>query len=66
VAPSGLPAWRAKNCGDEYAMLRRAFGRLILPHVDDAKLRDAMAQWRFDWSPLATAKDSFDAPPLGE
>lgn len=66
VVPGGLPSWRARDCGDEYAMLKRAFAKLILPHVDEAKQREAFAQARFNWSPLATAKDSFDAPPLGE
>ena len=66
VVSGGLPAWRAKDCGDEYAMLKRAFAKLILPHVDEGKQREALAQARFNWSPLATAKDSFDAPPLAE
>lgn len=66
VASWGLPYWRASNCGDEYAMLSRAFARLILPHVDETKLRAAIAQARFNRSPLATVADRLDAPPLGE
>jgi hypothetical protein len=66
VVSWGLPHWRARNCGDEYAMLNRAFTRLILPHVDEAKLREAIAQARFNLSPLAAAGGRFDAPPLGD
>jgi hypothetical protein len=66
VPPAGLPPWRARNCGDEFALLKRAFGKVILPHVDEAKLREAIAQARFDWKPLATARGTFDAPPLGD
>jgi hypothetical protein len=64
LVAGGLPARRARVCGEEYAMLKRAFGKLILPFVDAAMQRDAFAQVRFNWSPLATAADSFDAPPL--
>ena len=67
VPPAGLPAWRARNsCGDEWVLLRRAFAKLILPHVDEGKLREAIAGARFNWSPLATAAESVDKPPLGE
>lgn len=62
----GLPAWRAGDCGDEHALLKRAFSKLILPYIDEVKLREAIARARFNWSPLATAKDSFDAPPLAD
>ena len=64
--PAGLPPWRARWCGDDWGMLRRAFTKLILPHVDEARLKDAIAQARFDWSPLATEAASFDKPPLGD
>ena len=67
VAPAGLPAWRASNsCGDEWSLLRRAFGKLILPHVDEERLRAAIAEVRFNWRPLATAAESLDKPPLGD
>jgi len=64
--PAGLPPWRARFCGDDWGMLRRAFVKLILPHVDETRLKDALAQARFDWSPLGTATESFDKPPLGD
>ena len=64
VAPAGLPMWRANDCGDEWTLLKRSFDKLILPHVDEARLRDAIAQVRFGWSPLVTG--SFDKPPLEE
>ena len=60
------PQWRAENCGDEYAMLKRAFGKLIVPHIDEAKLREAIGRVRFNWSPLASAREGFDAPPLAD
>jgi hypothetical protein len=64
--PAGLPPWRARFCGDDWGMLRRAFMKLILPHVDEARLKDAIAQARFDWSPFATEVERFDKPPLGD
>ncbi len=33
--PAGLPPWRAKDCGDEWSLLKRSFDKLILPHVDE-------------------------------
>ena len=67
VAPAGLPAWRASNsCGDEWSLLRRAFGKLILPHADEERLRSAIADARFNWAPLVPAAESLDKPPLGD
>ena len=66
VVPAGLPPWRARSCWEEWAMLKRAFTRLILPHVDEARLRDAIANVHFDWSPLITEAASVDKPPLGD
>jgi hypothetical protein len=66
TVPAGLPLRRAGFCADDWSMLRRAFNRLILPHVDEARLRAAIAQVRFDWSPLATGGESVDKPPLGD
>jgi hypothetical protein len=67
VPPAGLPAWRASNsCGDEWSLLRRAFGKLILPHVVEERLRAAIAGVRFNWRPLSTAAESLDKPPLGD
>ena len=61
---AALPAWRARNsCGDEWVLLRRAFAKLILPHVDEGKLLDAIAGTRFSWSPLVSGTDK---PPLGD
>jgi len=66
AVPAGLPPWRARFCGDDWKMLQRAFTRLILPHADEARLRDAIAQVRFGWSPLLTEAASVDKPPLGD
>ena len=66
VVPAGLPPWRARTCWEEWAMLKRSFTKLILPHVDEARLREAIAQVHFDWSPLITEAASVDKPPLGD
>ena len=67
VPPAGLPAWRANNsCDDEWALLRRAFAKLILPHVDEERLRSAIASARFAWTPLVTGTAGVDKPPLGD
>ena len=67
VPPAGLPAWRATNsCDDEWALLRRAFAKLILPHADEARLRAAIASARFNWTPLVAGTASVDKPPLGD
>lgn len=64
--PAGLPPWRARYCGDEWSLLKRSFDKLILPHVDQDRLRAAIAQVRFNWRPLATAAEGLDKPPLGD
>jgi hypothetical protein len=64
VVPAGLPPWRANTCWEEWAMLKRAFTKLIMPHVDEERLRDAIANVRFNWSPLITEPASVDKPPL--
>ena len=62
--PPGLLPSRAASCGDEWSLLKRAFSKLILPHVDEEKLSAAIAQARFKWSPLVTATEALDKPPL--
>ena len=47
-------------------MLKRAFTKLIMPHVDEERLRDAIANVHFNWSPLITQPASVDKPPLGD
>jgi Putative metallopeptidase len=66
VVPAGLPPWRASTCWEEWAMLKRAFTKLIMPHVDEERLRDAIANVHFNWSPLITEPASVDKPPLGD
>jgi len=66
AVPAGLPPWRAMNCWEEWGMLRRAFTALIMPHVDEVRLRAAIASAGFGWMPLVTAPDSVDKPPLGD
>ena len=64
--PAGLPPWRARYCGDEWSLLKRSFDKVVLPHVDQEKLRAAIAGAHFSWSPLASGAESFDKPPLGD
>jgi len=64
--PAGLPPWRARTCWEEWAMLKRGFTKLILPHVDEARLKDALTQARFEWSPLLSETGKADKPPLGD
>ncbi|MBN8919590.1 MAG: hypothetical protein J0H62_02575 [Rhizobiales bacterium] len=64
VALAVLPAWRARNCGDEWSLLRRGLMQALLPHLDETKLNAAVSQARFKWRPLVTAVDTFDKPPL--
>jgi hypothetical protein len=66
VQRGGLPSWRAEDCADEFALLKRAFEKLIMPHVDTALLRKARAEVRFTWSPLVAPGDRLDALPLDE
>jgi hypothetical protein len=66
VSRGWLPKERADDCDDEYDMLQRAFRKLILPHVDETMLRDALNQVRFNWGPPVRSTDGLDAPPLHE
>jgi hypothetical protein len=66
VVRDSLPSERAEGCVEEYQMLQRAFKKLILPHVDEAKQRDALSQMTFNWKPLIKSKDGLDALPLIE
>jgi hypothetical protein len=66
VVPAGLPPWRARTCWEEWAMLQRSFTKLMMPHVDEARLRAAIAQAHFNWSPLITESARVDKPPLGD
>lgn len=66
VTKGGLPAYRAEGCGDEFAMLERAFRKLILPYVDQELLAKARAEVRFNWGPLITSTNGLDALPLAE
>lgn len=63
IPPAGLPSWRARNsCGDEWALLKRGFEKLILPHVDVERLREVITKTQFGWSPLVVGNS--DKPPL--
>ena len=66
VGDGGLPPWRHDSCIDEFALLKRAFDKLIGPHVDGAMREKMRAEVRFGWRPLLSAADGLDAQPLGD
>jgi len=66
VLRGGLPSWRAEGCAEEFAMLKRAFQKLIMPYVDEALLDKVLTEVRFSWGPLVPTTDGLDAMPLGE
>lgn len=53
VTRGGLPPERAEGCADEYAMLDRAFRKLINPYVDARQWRKVRAKARFGFSTAA-------------
>ena len=61
-----LPEERAEGCAEEYKTLQRAFHKLILPYVDQARQRKARSQVRFNWKPSVPSTDALDEPPLGQ
>ena len=50
----------------EYATLERAFRKVILPHMDEARFRRTVAEMHFDWKPLVTATENLDPVPFAE
>jgi hypothetical protein len=62
--PPEMSDWRAKSCGDEYALLKRSFVKLILPYIDEPRQREAIAKVDFSWSALVTAPERRDRAPL--
>jgi hypothetical protein len=50
VTRGKLPTERAEGCADEYAMLDRAFKALVMPYVDQRRLRQVRANVRFGFS----------------
>jgi hypothetical protein len=66
ISKGGLPKERADDCGEEFAMLERAFRKLILPYIDAEVLGKARAEVRFNWGPLITSTSGLDALPLAE
>ena len=66
ISKGGLPTERADGCAEEFAMLERAFRKLILPYIDEESLAKARADVRFNWGPLITSTSGLDALPLAE
>ncbi len=62
----GLPLRRHDGCIEEFALLKRAFDKLIGPHIDGAMLEKTRAEIRFGWRPLLASADGLDANPLGD
>lgn len=62
----GLPLNRHDDCVEEFALLRRAFDKLIGPFADGAVVEKTRAEIRFGWQPLLSAADGLDAQPLGD
>jgi hypothetical protein len=60
ITRGGLPAERAEGCADEYAMVDRAFKKLVMPYVDQRRLRRVRANVRFGFG---DAKPTAIAPP---
>ena len=46
-----LPQGRAEGCAEEYAMLDRAFRKLIMPYVDQTLMRKVRSRVQFGWDP---------------
>jgi hypothetical protein len=49
VTRGALPEGRAEGCADEFAVLERAFRKLIRPHVDQTLLQKVRSRVRFKW-----------------
>jgi hypothetical protein len=60
----GLPLNRLDACVEEFGLLKRAFDKLVMPHVDAALLEKARAEIRFGWAPLISPAENLDAQPL--
>ena len=62
----GLSARRQSSCVEEFGLLqRRAFDKLILPHIDGAMREKAWSGIRFGWRPLLSSAGKRDPHPLG-
>ena len=62
----GLPLRRHDGCIEEFALLKRAFDKLIGPHIDGAVLEKTRGEIRFGWRPLLSPADRLDAHPIGD
>jgi hypothetical protein len=62
----GLSSRRRDGCVEEFGLQRRAFDKLIIPHIDGAMREKTRAEIRFGWRPLLSSADQRDPHPLGE
>jgi len=60
----GLPLNRFEACTEEFALLKRSFGRLISPSMDNDLWDKVRAELRFGWSPMLFSSGGLDAQPL--
>lgn len=63
ITRGGLPAERAEGCADEYAMLDRAFKKLVMPYVDQRRWRKVRANARFGFGEAKPAATGTPARP---
>jgi hypothetical protein len=63
---AGLSLRRQDGCVEEFALQRRAFDQLIIPHMDGAMREKTRAEIRFGWRPLLSSVDKLDPQPLGK
>jgi hypothetical protein len=66
ISRGGLPRWRAEDCADEFAMLKRAFEKLVMPHVGPGTAEQGARRGALQLGPLVSPSDGLDALPLGE
>jgi hypothetical protein len=62
----GLSSRRRNDCVEEFGLQRRAFEKLITPHIDGAMREKTGAEIHFGWRTLLSSADKFDPQPLGE
>lgn len=60
----GLPLNRFEACTDEFALLKRAFDKLIIPNMDLDMWEKVRAELRFTWSPILFMSAGLDTQPL--
>jgi len=60
----GLPLSRFEACTEEYALLKRAFDKLIIPNMDLDMWDRVRGELRFAWAPIEFTASGLDPQPL--